>query len=70
MKYEVFKDDEGNVILQLGLNNNVCFAPECTLEEVVLGVGALVEKVVGISNFELVQAAGVALGILVEDEEQ
>ncbi len=61
MKYEVLKDEEGYVVLKLGLTNNVCFAPECTPEEVVLGVSALIEKVVGISNFDLINAVLEAL---------
>ena len=54
MKYEISKDAEGRVNLQLGLSNSVLFAPECTLEDVVMGVNVLLEKVVGISTFELV----------------
>lgn len=56
MKYEVMRDEEGRTILRLGLNHNVSFAPECSVEDIVLGVTALIEKVVGISTFELVQA--------------
>lgn len=61
MKYEVYKDEEGHVILQLGTSKNVSFAPECTPEEVVLGVTELIERVVGISTFDLVTEVVAAL---------
>jgi hypothetical protein len=56
MKYEVTKDNEGHVRLQLGLNHGVTFDPDATLDDIVEGVEFLIQTVVGVSAFELCTA--------------
>lgn len=71
MKYEVFRLDEGDeskVVLRLGTSKNVCFTLPITLEEIVLGVTTLIENVVGVATFELVNA--VMEACLDDDEEE
>lgn len=62
MKYSVTKDAEGRIALQLGLNHFATFEPDATPEHVVMGVTALIEKVVGISAFELANAVASEFG--------
>jgi hypothetical protein len=56
MKYEVTTSEDGFVNLKLGLTHNVSFPRDCTVEDVIMGVTTLIEKVAGISAFELVNA--------------
>lgn len=64
MKYEVNKGlhtlsngKEIEVInLKLGLNHEVSFPSDATVEEIVGGVESLIKLVVGVSAFELVEA--------------
>lgn len=56
MKFETRTEEDGRVILKLGLSHEVHFPPELNPEMVVVGVANLIEAVSGISSFELVQA--------------
>ena len=67
MKYEILKGEEGRTVLQLGLNNIVTFQPDATVDDIVLGVTVLIEKVVGISAFELAKAVLTDMGKINED---
>lgn len=66
MKYEVTKDNEGNVTLQLGLSHGITFDKDSNAEVVIAGVNMLIEKVAGISAFELANAVAKELGLLDE----
>jgi hypothetical protein len=64
----VFRDEyTGEVNLQLGTSKSVTFDPTCSLEDVVLGVTDLIERVVGVSTLELVQVVGQELGMIERD---
>jgi len=54
LKYNVFKNEDGRVVLQLGVSNQVSFDPDCAPEDVVMGVAALIEHIIGVSMVELV----------------
>lgn len=56
MKYEVTKDAEGFTHLKLGLNHSVHFDPDAGLEDVIGGVEDIIQRVVGVSAFELTMA--------------
>lgn len=56
MKYEVTTDDAGMVSLKLGLTHSVHFEPDAQLEDIVGGVEDLIQRVVGVSAFELTMA--------------
>ena len=63
MKYEVSRRDDGRVNLQLGLNHGVDFDPDCNIEEVAIGVTTLIERVTGVSSFEMIMAVAQEMGI-------
>lgn len=56
MKFETRTEKDGKVVLKLGLTHEMGFSPELNVEEVVVGVTALIEAVADISVFELTQA--------------
>lgn len=56
MKYETRTDEDGKVVLQLGLTHEAGFPVEPDIDVIVNGVQLLVEAVCGISVFELTRA--------------
>lgn len=56
MKYEVTKDENGEVTLKLGLTHGVTFSSDVSVEDIVTGVETLIQNVVGVSAFELCTA--------------
>lgn len=56
MKYETRTEEDGKVVLKLGMTHEAGFPAEPDLGTIVTGVQLLIEAVCGISGFELVQA--------------
>ena len=56
MKYETKTEEDGTVVLKLGLHHEMGFAPDVDLEGILQGIGLLVNKVAGIDVFELTKA--------------
>jgi hypothetical protein len=56
LKYETKTEEDGKVVLQLGLNHSVGFEKGMDVEGIVVGVETLIQSVVGVSAFELCAA--------------
>lgn len=56
MKFETRIDEDGKVVLQLGLTHEAGFPAEPDIDVIVNGVQLLVEAVCGISVFDLTRA--------------
>lgn len=56
MKFETRTEEDGRVVLQLGMTHEASFSAEPDIGTIVNGVQILVEAVCGISLFELTRA--------------
>lgn len=56
MNFETRTDEDGRIVLQLGLTHEAGFPPEPDMNVIVNGVQLLVEAVCGISIFDLTRA--------------
>jgi hypothetical protein len=68
MKYEINTEEDGRVVLKLGLVHSVSFSKDMDLEGIIRGVEMLIEATVGVSAFELVTAVMLEFGKITEDE--
>ena len=67
MKYEVKKNEDGSVDLNLGLNHGITFTEDVPLEGITMGVTLLIEKVTGVSALDLTMAVLKELGRINDD---
>jgi hypothetical protein len=56
VKFETRTEEDGKVVLKLGLSHEVKFSEDIDLEGIVLGVQTVIEAVTGVSSFDLVRA--------------
>lgn len=64
MKYEITREENGKVILKLGLHNEIVFQEGDSPDVIVSGVDALIKQTVAISPFELAEAVAKELGLV------
>lgn len=70
MKAKTETNLDGSVTLTLGTHKSVTFAVNPSINEVIAGVEALIEMVMGVSAFELIQMVINAYASLAEQEEE